>query len=1065
MILTDSNSAYAGSNQVRSIASFDSNLYHFTTFADTTLSRVVSGSGIGILKNGPGVLTLSASNTYTGPTLAIAGTLATSAGNRIPDASDVIILSGATIVLGGAEQFATLAGAGTLNCQANNITLNSNNNSTFSGTLTSTANSGSCIYKQGNNTITLSEATIRVVGPIRMDTGGMTLNDNTSFIQNRTSGSPRDFHLSLPAGTTFNLSLSGGASLTTTGCMFGENSGGSATVNLLSGATWNSGSGNGQTWMAGLSSIFNIDGGAYSAGLFYIGGGVAAQNPVGIINLNSGSFGLTNTLTWQGAGRCVFNLNGGTATFSNFGQSTLTDNTFNFNGGTFTIQNSNSYNYNLSSVKYIVKSGGAIFDVPSGRTITLTTSVLSADSVSTGGGLVKNGAGTLSLGSVANTFTGQVSANEGTITVTTVNNNSTNGPLGNSNFPIVLGSNGKTGTLRYTTASNVTTTKNFVLPSGAIGAFDITGAANTGLTVNGIISGSGSLLKTGQGVMTYSGNNTYTGGTSLSAGINIVGSDTAFGTGTVNLDGGGLRAHTVARRTLTNNIIINSSMSFNTTVGEKSLILAGPVTVTGFRQLGVATGTNDPNEPLIISGPIGDEGNNYQINKSSAGILVLSGQCTFGGPLVLQAGNTRILYPTVADIRTTAGTLQFAPGITNDISSSIRNNTQSVKIDTNGQDVTFASLSSSNTAGLLKTGTGTLILTGSNNTYMSNNGTTTCNGGTLTFAGTHRTPAVIAIGNTGTITISGSLTQTANPAGGPRSFTMVETNNAVGTLNIVSGATVNLSGGLMMGGNTISPTGIINMFGGTLNTNGGLWPCGNSVINMYNGTLDTGGIAIYHGGGGSTPNTNMTCTINVSGGLINATQLSLGLGQLSGANTVTNLVSGTLSVTDVNDGSRPDNKHTFYFNGGTLNIRATSTFPAVSSVVRSGGAILDIGGTVTTSSIFSDGGGGGGFTKLGSGLFVFNSINTYTGTTNVSAGTLRVLKKISGTGSDASFGQADFTPTTLTVTFVSGTPPSAGNTYKLFSGATQQTYGSVTLVNYNGTASYNSTNSTLTIDT
>jgi len=1169
MILIDSSSAYAGSNQVRTIASFGSNLYHFMTYADTTLSRVVSGSGIGILKNGPGVLTLSATNTYTGnatissgvmsiintgalpgfntngrfavapnatlavynavtdaevttlrnttnfranaaigfdttsgnrtytPTLnntsqgvlgvtklgqntliiptagtytgttsVLVGTLSTFGANIIPDSSPVFIDSGATLVLGGSDTLATISGRGTLNCQANNITLNSNNNSTFSGTLTSTASGNWSIFKQGTNTITLSGATVRVSGTgsvVRLETGRMDLVGNTSFIQNRTSNSPRNFQMALNGGTTFNLTISGGASLTTAGCMFGENNGGSATVNLLSGGTWNSGGGGGQTWMSGLSSILNIDGGAYSALTYYIGGGPAGIT--GIINLNSGTANLSGGIfVWQGGGRCVFNLNGGTVTFGSMSNFSTTDNTFNFNGGTFACAVA-GYNYNLAVVKYIVKSGGAIFNPPAGGSITLTTSVLSADSVSTGGGLVKNGAGTLFLGGALNTFTGQVSANEGTISVTTVNNNSTNGPLGNSTFPIVLGSNGKTGTLQYTTASNVTTTKNFVLPLGAIGAFDITGAANTGLTVNGIISGSGSLLKTGQGIMTYSGNNTYTGGTSLSAGINIVGSDTAFGTGTVNLDGGSLRAHTVARRTLTNNIIINSSMTFNTTVGEKSLILAGPVTVTGFRQLAVATGSNDPNEPLIISGPIGDGGNNYQINKSSTGILVLSGQCTFGGPLVLQAGNTRILYPTVADIRTTAGTLQFASGITNDISSSIRNNTQSVKIDTNGQDVTFASLSSSNTAGLLKTGTGTLILTGSNNTYMSNNGTTSCNGGTLTYAGTHTTPAVIAIGNTGTITISGSLTYTANPAGGPRSFTMVETNNAVGTLNIVSGATVNLLGGLMMGGNTISPTGIINMFGGTLNTNGGLWPCGNSVINMYNGTLDTNGVAIYHGGGGSTPNTNMTSTINISGGLINTNQLSLGLGQLSGANTITNLVSGTLSVTDVTDNGRPNNRNTFYFDGGILNIRLTSTFPAISSVVRSGGAILDIGGTVTTSSIFSDGGGGGGFTKLGSGLFGFNAINTYTGTTNVSAGTLRVSKKISGTGSDASFSQADFTPTTLTVTFVSGTPPSVGNTYKLFSGATQQTYGSVTLVNYSGTASYNSTNSTLTINT
>lgn len=1167
MILTDSSSAYAGSNQVRTIASFGSNLYHFTTYADTTLSRVISGTSIGILKNGPGVLTLSAANTYTGnatissgvmsiintgalpgyntngrftvapnatlgvynavtdaeittlrnttnfransnigfdttsgnrtytpaigntsqgalgvtklgqntliiptagtytgTTSVLVGTLSTFGANIIPDSSPIFIDSGATLVLGGSDTLATISGRGTLNCQANNITLNSNNNSTFSGTLTSTASSGTSIFKQGTNTITLSGATVRVSGTgsvVRLETGAMNLVGNTSFIQNRTSNGPRNFQMALNGGTTFNLTISGGASLTTAGCMFGENNGGSATVNLLSGGTWNSGGGSGQTWMAGLSSIFNIDGGAYSALTYYIGGGVAGTTS--IINLNSGTANLTGgTFIWQGGGRCVFNLNGGTVTFGNMSNGAASDNnTFNFNGGTFACP-VGGYSYNIGVVKYIVKSGGAIFNPPAGATITLTSSRLSADDVSTGGGLVKNGAGTLSLASNVNTFTGQVSANEGTISIGTTNNDSTNGPLGNSTFPIVLGSSGKTATLQYT-GGTVIWNKSFILPMGATGIFEVTNGANN-LTIDGTISGEGMLVKNGGAGLGLRNSNTYSGGTILNNGLLAPAYNDSFGTGTISLNGGTFRATTTQDIVLANTIAVSANITFPNISTEKSLTFTGPTTLYGAtRTLTVNTGTTVAGKYINFASPIGDNGNGYGIIMAGTGTLILSGNNTYSGNTTINSGNLRMLYLPVGEIRFGGGTLQYGTGITTDLSSRIRNNTNAIRVDTNGQDVTFASLSSSNTGGLVKTGTGTLILTGSNNTYMSNNGTTNSNGGTLTYAGTHTTPAVIAIGNTGTITISGSLTYTANPANGPRSFTMVETNNAVGTLNIVSGATVNLLGGLMMGGNTISPTAIINMFGGTVNTNGGVWPCGNSVINMYNGTFDTNGVAIYHGGGGTTPNTNMTATINVSGGLLTTNGFNLGLGQLSGANTITNLVGGTLSVADVGDNGRPNNRHTFYFDGGILNIRATSTFPTLSAVVRSRGAILDIPGTVTTSSIFSNGGGGGGFTKLGAGTLALSGINTYTGTTKISAGTLRVLKKISGTGSDANFSQADFTPTSLTFTFNSGSTLSAGDSFRMFPGPTEQTYNSVTLVNYNGTAIYTSSNSSLTI--
>ena len=1164
MILTDSSSAYAGSSVVKTIAGFGSNLYHFTTYGDTTLTRVVSGTGIGILKNGSAVLTLSAANTYTGnatisagtmsiidvnalpgyntngrfavapnATLAVynavtdaeittlrgttnfkansnlgfdtssgnrtytpalsntsqgalgivklgqntliiptvgtytgstsvlVGTLSTTLANTIPDPSPVTIASGATLVLGGADQLATISGGGTLNCQTNALTLSSSSNATFTGTLTSTVAAGTAITKNGTGTQSFS-GTVGVIRAIAHNTGGIAVVGGT-FTQNLAAGT-RNYQMAIQPSYTATLTVSGGGTMNVAGFMFGENGGGTATVNVLSGGMI---SNVGDAWMSGVSETLNVNGGTWrNNSTFDIGGGTLGTN---IINITNGTFSVSSAnINWNRgnvAGTVnTINLDGGTINTANFFQQGNGTNTFNFNGGTFL--NSINMTVSHSVITTNVKSGGAVFSCPTGTTLTFTNVLLNAGG---GGGLVKNGLGTLTLNG-ANTFTGQLSVLEGTLSVPTVNNNSANGVFGNSTFPIVLGSNGKTGTLQYTTAANASTTKNFVLPSGAIGAFDITGATNVGLTTTGIISGSGSLLKTGQGVMTYSGNNTYTGGTSLSTGINVVGSDTAFGTGTVDLNGGSLRAHTVARRTLTNNIIINASMTFVTTAGEKSLILAGPVTVTGFRQLAVTIGANDPNEPLIISGPLGDGGNNYQINKSGAGVLVLSGQCTFGGPLVLQAGKTRILYPTVADIRTTVGILQFAAGITNDISSSIRNNTQSVKIDTNGQDVTFASLLSSNSAGLVKTGTGTLILSatpiGTNTNAVR--GSIISNAGTLSITGTLSSASRMAVSDvggstTGAITVSGTLIQTTGATGAVRALQIAAPAGTSGTFNVVNGGNVAFFSGCMLGDNG-GGSGTFNMTGGTVTTNGQFWFAGaNSTLTVSSGTLNCGSTMYIGGGGGTT-----TSTLTIAGGTISTpSNLNFGIGAATSTMTV-NLNGGTLSCVtfDYTQGTATVN-----MNGGILSFTGAGNTPLASQFifsVKSGGAIIDIptsGRVVTIPSVLANGTGGGGLTKTGVGLLSLSAINTYTGTTNISTGTLRVVKKISGTGSDASFTQADFTPTTLSVTFVSLTPPSVGNTFRLFPGATQQTYGTVTLINYAGTASYDSTNSTLTINT
>src|SRR4051794_32044579 len=64
-----------------------------------TLSGVIGGSAAGLNKTGAGALTLSAANTRTGATEVWNGTLTTTNGNAIDDASAVTVNADGTLVL------------------------------------------------------------------------------------------------------------------------------------------------------------------------------------------------------------------------------------------------------------------------------------------------------------------------------------------------------------------------------------------------------------------------------------------------------------------------------------------------------------------------------------------------------------------------------------------------------------------------------------------------------------------------------------------------------------------------------------------------------------------------------------------------------------------------------------------------------------------------------------------------------------------------------------------------------------------------------------------------------
>lgn len=156
---------------------------------------------------------------------------------------------------------------------------------------------------------------------------------------------------------------------------------------------------------------------------------------------------------------------------------------------------------------------------------------------------------------------------------------------------------------------------------------------------------SGSVTVAGGGTLTLAGTNTYNGGTTIVAGqLNInfggdnTGTNSAIGTGPLTLDLGSkldnTSGHNVA---LVPNISQNwlddwtfvGSSNFNTGPGS---ILLGSSVIT----LTVVSNT------LQVGGSIGDNGNNYKIQKEGSGTLALMADSSFAGGFELGMGQLNV---------------------------------------------------------------------------------------------------------------------------------------------------------------------------------------------------------------------------------------------------------------------------------------------------------------------------------------------------------------------------------------------------------------------------------------
>ena len=259
-------------------------------------------------------------------------------------------------------------------------------------------------------------------------------------------------------------------------------------------------------------------------------------------------------------------------------------------------------------------------------------------------------------------------------------------------------------------------------------------------------------------------------------------------------------------------------------------------------------------------------------------------------------------------------------------------------------------------------------------------GTLNVDGGTITTTGNGN----MYIGRrNGT----GTLNQTAGVISVIKEF-------GVGTRddNKIGAGTYNLSGGSLAATNNIfigkelGASGTMTMTGGTMSTNDKLQighNQGTGVLTQSGGTVNVQN-EVYIGNENSASSVG---TYTLSG----SAELNVGnevlVGRDNGTGTF-NLDGGTVTTKKIEGGT---GNATVNFNGGILKARESQgAFITNLDVanVQAGGITIDSNGfDLGISQTLS---GPGGLTKIGSGVLEFSGTATYTGDTNVAAGTLRL---------------------------------------------------------------------------
>ncbi|TPM29428.1 autotransporter outer membrane beta-barrel domain-containing protein, partial [Mesorhizobium sp. B2-2-2] len=924
-----------------------------------TMSGTATGLG-GLTKSGAGTLVLSGTNNYSGGTMVGTGTLRAGSTSAFGTGS-VTVNTGATLDLAGNNNTVSgLNGAG--NVLLGSATLSITGTGSYSGTMGGAGGVTIGIGAGSTGNQTFSGCGNSYAGPTRVNSGS-TL--NVGCLAN--GGAPSDIGSSSKDST--NLVLVNG------------------TLNYTGGTVT-------------TDRGFSMPG--------FVGGNIGVQNAATTLTFSGAATG-AGSVTKLGSGTLVLSgintyglgttvsagiLRAGSA--SAFGTGSMTVNT----GATLDFANLSNTVAGLA--------GGGIVTLGS-ATLTLSDGAGQnfSGAISGTGGLVKGGAGTQTLSGVSS-YTGSTAINGGILAVTSLANGGSNSSIGSSAAtPDKLVLNG--GTLQYI-GTGGSTDRQFTLGasggaldasgSGAINftstaAAVLTGAGNRTLTLTGTStannslsaridnpsSGATSLSKTGNGTWVLkNAASTYTGATTIGGGVlavdklsngnqaSSIGASAKDASNLVIGSGSTLR-YTGSGDTTDRLFTLQTGVSFIESSGTGAIVFsntgAAAYTGTGPRTFvlgGTNTGLNTMGGTIIDG-----SGGATTLAKNDAGTWVLTGNNSYSGNTVINDGNLMIgnggttgnagTGNVIVDKATS--TLSFNRSDMFNFAGNLSGAGNIAQIGTGTTRLTSATDSS--IGGSTRVDVGMLELASN----LTSSGGTTVNAGTLQVdAGKTLTTPTLAMNAGSTLNVSGTVQATgATPLA-------ITGDAGASTINIANGGTLRGNGDLGGGSDIVNLTGTLNTGAGVLNLG-----AGNDMLTFNDGGILTG--TVNAGTGGETGAGDTLRVINT----VNRTVQGAGI---SGFESLDKQGSGTLTL--VGDHSYSSGTT---IQGGTLQVGSGATAGTLTTptVANSGTLAFNLNSNYAFGGVIS---GTGSVNKLGTGTTTLTGTNSYSGATNVNAGTLLI---------------------------------------------------------------------------